>query len=626
MRTELVGRRHELTLLIDCLTLAMAGQARLVLRRGEPGIGKTRLAEELAALAASRDVTTAWGPPAEAMGAPPYWSWRQVMLRVDDDVDLRAVAAAHGLEEDRSRLAPDLIPDRQVHTEVFPSDVARFRSFDAFTRLLREVTRVRPLLIVLDDVHHAAPSSLQLLQHLARTMGGQRLLVVVNHRDTEPIPLIVRELDREPVTEVLELRGLAVPAVGAQLTALLGRSISDREVQRVHARTGGNPFFVREVARVLGDPRTRTADGAVPDGVRAAIAARLGRLTVDSAQALTAASVIGREFAAPTVARMLDVPVLGCLAVLDEAAAAGLVEATAVAGRYRFTHDLIRDAVEADLGTSDRVRLHRSAAETIETSCEGTPDDCLADLARHWAVAAVAGERARATAWIRRAAEEAVHRLAYEEAARLYRLAVTVGARDLDGDLRCRLLIDAGTALRLAGDLSERLTVSRQAAALARRLGRADLLAQAAVVLEGGLPDVESEVTLRRWCEEALATMDSRPSALRAKVLATLSDACMYLADVQACKRWGMQTLGHANAGACKRWGMQTLGHGACRGHPPDYSANVLRRRDAIAIMEPELQPLDGRGTTRRCRRLQRRLNPHSYRAVGVHVGVRGGT
>ncbi|MGK5169272.1 ATP-binding protein [Geodermatophilus sp. CPCC 205761] len=548
MRTELVGRRHELALLVDCLDGAIAGRARLVLCRGEPGIGKTRLTEELGALAGSRDVATAWGATAEATGAPPFWPWRQVLRALADSVDLRAVAAASRLEADLGSLAPDLFPDGPGRTEVGPSDVTRFRSFDAVARLLREVTRARPVLVVLDDLHRADPASLLLLRHVVGTMAGQRLLVVATHRDTEPVAPVVTELRLEPVTEVLHLRGLPAPAVGAQLTALLGRSLSDGDVERVHARTGGNPFFVREVARTLGDPRAGAADAPVPDGVRAAIAARLGRLSAGSARALAAASVIGREFAAPTVARVLDVPVLACLTVLDEAAAAGMVEATAVAGRFRFPHDLVHDAVEADLGTSERVRLHRRAAEALEPPLDGTSDGRLADLARHWAVAAVAGERARAAAWIRRAAEEAGHRLAYEEAARLYRLAVTVGAGDLDDGLRCRLLIDAGTALRLAGDLSERPTVSRQAAAIARRLGRADLLAEAAVVLEGGLPDVESEVTLRRWCEEALAGMEPHPSALRARVLATLSDTCMYLGDVDAARAASGQALTAAEA------------------------------------------------------------------------------
>ena len=128
MRTELVGRHHELAVLVEALDLAVAGQARLVLCRGEPGIGKTRLAEELGAIAASRGVATAWGPAAEATGAPPYWPWRQVLRAVGEQVDLRAVAAAHGLAADLGRLAPDLFPHGGGRTEVPPSDDARLRS------------------------------------------------------------------------------------------------------------------------------------------------------------------------------------------------------------------------------------------------------------------------------------------------------------------------------------------------------------------------------------------------------------------------------------------------------------------------------------------------------------------
>ena len=274
----------------------------------------------------------------------------------------------------------------------------------------------------------------------------------------------------------------------------------------------------------------------VPDSVREAISGRLARLPSSPEEVLQAASVVGRSFPTALVARMLDVPVLSCLDALDRAAEAGLVEATSVPGEYRFVHDLVREAVEAGLSALDRVRLHRSAADAIENSGPAASGQ-LAELARHWAIAAVAGKRLRAAAWIQRAAEEAMHRLAHEEAARLFRLAVTVGEHELDDDLRCRLHIAAGTALKWAGNMSERLEVSEQAAALARTLGRPDLLAEAALVLEGGGGGLETELTLRRWCEEALSTMDPRPSALRARVLATHSDVCMYLADVDAARR-----------------------------------------------------------------------------------------
>ncbi|WP_448627121.1 helix-turn-helix transcriptional regulator [Geodermatophilus sp. URMC 64] len=535
MRSELVGRRHELRVLADCLCSAQAGRPRLVLCRGEPGIGKTRLAEELVATAGARGFATAWSQSAESAGAPPFWPWRQVLRTVDEEVGLVAIAERRRLVADLARLAPDVFPGPVASVDDQLSGETRFRSFDAVARLLREVSQARPLLIVLDDAHDAGRSSLSLLQHVARSMRDQRLLVLVNHRDTEPVPGVVNELRREPVTREIQLRGLSVPAVGAQLTDLLGRSPTDAELAGVHGRTGGNPFYVGEIARVLGDARAGSDDVPVPSSVRAAISARLARLTSAPEQVLQAASVVGRSFHAALVARMLDVPVLGCLAGLDRGAEAGLVEATPVPGEYRFVHDLVREAVEAGLSMPDRVRLHRSAAEAIENSGTARSGQ-LPDLARHWAVAAVAGERTRAAAWIRRAAEEAMHRLAHEEAARLFRLATAVGLHELDDEVRCQLLIAAGTALKWAGNLSERLVASREAAELARRLGRPDLLAQAALALEGGGGGLETELTLRLWCEEALATMDPRPSALRARVLATHSDVCMYLADLDAAR------------------------------------------------------------------------------------------
>lgn len=153
----------------------------------------------------------------------------------------------------------------------------RFRLFDAVARLLRQVTVDQPLVIVLDDAHWADPSSLLLLQHVARSMAGQRLLVVVNHRDTEPLhSVLVTELPRETATRELQIRGLTVPAVGRQLAAVPGRVAADSEAERVHARTGGNPFFVAEIGRVLADQPSGASASPVTLSVREAIGTRLG--------------------------------------------------------------------------------------------------------------------------------------------------------------------------------------------------------------------------------------------------------------------------------------------------------------------------------------------------------------
>ncbi|MBB3084062.1 ATP-binding protein [Geodermatophilus sabuli] len=547
MRTSFVGRDRESAVLEDCLASALAGRPSLVLCRGQPGIGKTRLAEELSAEAASAGAVVVWGRAPEAAGAPPYWPWRQVLRAAGQHADLHALARDHRLTAELARLAPDLFQGVQDGTVGPGTAEDRFRLFDAVDRLLRLLSQERPLVIVLDDAHWADDSSLLLLQHLADSMSTQRLLLLVSYRDTEPLgDVLLVGLARTPATRVLEIGGLSLAHVGAQLASVLGEEVSDRDVEQVHARTGGNPFYVTEVARALADG---TDELVVPAGVRDAIRARLRRLRPETVELLQAASVVGREFPLTLVADMLRASELTCLPLIEEAAAAGLV-AGSPPGDHRFVHDLVRDAVEAGLVPAERVRLHRSAADAVERMHTGRLEPHLSDLARHWAAAAASGERERAAEWITRAAEEAMRRLAYEEAARLYRLALTVGAVDIDDGRRCRLLLGAAGALKSAGELSGRLPVCRDAAALARVLRRPDLLAEAALAMEGGESSLEAEVLVRASCAEALTALPPSATALRAKVAANLSTACMYLGDLEVAGRASAHALAMADRSA----------------------------------------------------------------------------
>ena len=246
------------------------------------------------------------------------------------------------------------------------------------------------------------------------------------------------------------------------------------------------------------------------------------------------------------VARMVGEPVLGCLGQLDEAVAAGLVECLATPGQHRFVHVLIRDAIEAGLGTAERVQLHRTAAETVEELFAGRLEPHLSDLARHWAAAAMLGDRGRATGWIRQAADQAVRRLAYEEGVRLYRLALDVGGGNLDDLDRCRLLLALGTAQSLSGDHPGRLLTCRSAADLARVMARPDLIAEAALILDGG-DGAEADRLVRRLCEEVLRALDPQNCALRARVAAGLARACIYLDDPDAAARASEQALAVAS-------------------------------------------------------------------------------
>jgi DNA-binding CsgD family transcriptional regulator len=548
MRAELVGREAEMAVLTESLAAALDGLPRVVVCEGEPGIGKTRLAQELLGVAERRGVLLAWGSAVETSGAPPFWPWCQVLRALGRRVDLEALAAEHRLGGELARIAPDVV-SAEPPSAGSGSAEDRFRQFDAVARLLREVCLQAPLLVVLDDGHWADEASLLLLHHVTRVLTDERLLVVVNARDTGrgDDALLVR-IGREPVTRRLQLRGLGQPAIRRQLASVLGHEVDEREVLEAEALTGGNPFFVGAVALAIADRRQGGHSPLATTNVQDAIATRLRRLSPDCVRLLEAAAIVGRQFSIAVVASMLDRPIVGCLALVDEAQAARLVEADGEPGGYRFVHALVRDAIEHALGTASRVGLHRSAAYAIEQHHGPSSGPPMFQLARHWAVASVVGERARAAGWIRRAADEAMRRLAYEEAARLFRQTLDIGGPEFDGEDRCTLLLAAGTAAHLSADLGGRLDACLEAADLARALGRPDLLAEAALVMEPvGRPGFD--LAARRLCEEAIAALGSEPASLRARVTARLAESFAYLRELDRARPASEQALALAEQG-----------------------------------------------------------------------------
>ncbi len=535
MRTALVGRERELAVLTEALAHAMRGHPQVVLCRGEPGVGKTCLADEFRRRAGADGVACLWGRADESDNPPPYSPWQQVLRDVPAIADISA-CDEEALSFDLGALARHVFP-RATTAQAGSPIGDRLHQFDAVRHLLRLVTLQRPLVIVLDDAHGADEASLLLLQHIAQGLTDERMLLLVNQRDTEKAHRVLEvELLRQPITRQLDLGGLDPTSVAEQLRLLVGREMADQEIAHVHSATGGNPFFVAEMGRMLAERGQGAGTARVTTDVREAIKARLQRLSPDALRLLCAACVVGQDFELGVVAAMLGVAVLDCLDPLEEGVAAGLVERASGISRHRFTHAILRDAIEDGLTTGERVRLHRSAAEALEATYAGRVEPHLFDLARHWSMAWVLGDSARAAGWIRRAGQEALRGQAFEEAARLFRMALDVwtGAEDEIG--RCHLLLELGLALNLSSEIPGALEACREASALAANLSKPELAAEAALAVEPTMfPD--ADLGIRRLCEAAVGALGDEHAVLRARVNARLAEVCDNLGDVETAQR-----------------------------------------------------------------------------------------
>ena len=259
---------------------------------------------------------------------------------------------------------------------------------------------------------------------------------------------VLPDLLRSPRVERLDLHGFGLAEVREQLSEM---AVEEADARTVLDVTGGNPLFVREVARAMAEGTWRP--DRPPRTVLEVVSARLDRVSAGCRKLVQTAAIVGRDFSVALVAAALDEPAAGCLPLIDEAIAYGLLDRVSDHGGYRFAHALIRDAVEASLGTADQVALHRSVAEAIEKQFAGDLSEHLGDLARHWVELAPYGEAAIARTWAIRAAAEAVRRLAYEEGVRLYRAALGLEPASLSDGERCQVQIALGRAAYLAGDL-----------------------------------------------------------------------------------------------------------------------------------------------------------------------------
>jgi predicted ATPase len=534
-----VGREREVEELCAAADLAFAGRGQLVLVSGDAGIGKTRLAEELATYAHLRDALVLWGRCYEGEGAPPYWPWMQIVRAYAVDHDPEVLAAAMGagasdiaqIVSEVGRRLPDLEP-----APALTSDQARFRLFDSVTTFLVDASRREPLVLVLDDLHCADPSSLLLLEFLVSALLDSRLLVVGTYRDTElsprhPLTHTLGELSRAHPPRRIVLGGLTRSEVGRYIVMTAGVDPDAVLLDAVHHKTEGNPLFLGEVVRLLSAEgrlehfgEEPAGDVTIPPEVREVLARRLERLSEPCRAALSFAAVIGGEFHLRVLQAVADLPPERVLDALDEAEAARVLTATGP-GCYRFAHGVVGDALAESVPAGRRAELHRHVGLALEKLFADRPEPHLAELAHHFLEAAPAGELDKGLRYATAAAERAASRLAYEDAAQLYERALhALELTGGNGARRCDLLLALGGAYARAGSVQPARAAFRRAARCARRLRSAERLAQAALGFGGpratyGIVDEEVVGLL----EEALAALGSGDEEPRARLLARLA-------------------------------------------------------------------------------------------------------
>src|SRR5262245_51997765 len=368
----IVGRQAELRQLAAGLDRAFAGRGGTFFLKGEPGIGKTCLAEQCAADAEARGAAVHWGRSTREEGAPPYWPWRQVLRSLAQSIGRDEVASLAGSAlADIVQVAPEL---RELLGDVAASagdEAGRFRAYDGVAQLLVQASNQVPAVIVLEDLHWADAPSLILLQHLAGAVAPSRLVVIGTYRDRELssdhlLRTRLAEFVRAGEVVELPLTGLGSAEVGSLLRMMTSYEPSPDVVQRLQAQTAGNPFFVKEVARSLGGddglhPRSSAQSPApVPEGVAAVLRRRVSGLSPSTHEAVAIAAVAGHQLDLALMTAATGLPRTALLAAFDEAADAGVLIRDA--NGYQFAHGLYRDTVYAQLATARRAGLHATVA------------------------------------------------------------------------------------------------------------------------------------------------------------------------------------------------------------------------------------------------------------------------
>jgi class 3 adenylate cyclase len=528
-----VGREAERARLAARLASALRGHGSTVLITGDGGLGKTRLASELAIDARDQGARVYAGRAYDTEGLPPYHVVLEALrdaLRGRDELAVGTLVAAD------AGLLASVLPELATGTDgasALTPEAERYRLFEAIAGVFLRLAAEAPLLLLFDDLHWADRATVHLVQHLARRLQSAPVLIVGTFRDAEipddhPLVTLMDELHRSGSGERIALEPLSREDAAMLAEHALGTELAPATAVALYNAAEGNPFFTEELVRQLRDEKPGDAGRLrLPDTVRHLLLRRFERLDAQAREILSTCAVLGRDLTLPRIAAVADM----ADDVIEEALEVALDEKLLHEEHdgYAFAHPLMIEALYDGLRAPKRQRLHRAIASGLERLYAGSIESHLQELAHHHLSSGARGEDAEKAAELAgRAGIRAMDVYAYDEATTWFQRGARVLEASGGGEssARCELLLSLADARLKAGDAPAADSTFNDAAILATQLARPDLLARSAIGLgdvrrTGGIVDADLVALLER----ALDALGSGDSTLRAHLLARLTAA-----------------------------------------------------------------------------------------------------
>jgi tetratricopeptide (TPR) repeat protein len=645
-RGRMVGREGEFGRARALWSKILSGQGQTLLVSGEPGVGKTRLVQELVTQVRVAGATALMGASYPEDGGP-YAPFAQILRKAFQDgcgtdldlpgfvlADLRTIAPALRLHY------PDIPPNPPLDPEA-----EQQRLFESVITFCIALSERAPLLLVLEDAHWADSDTLSLFRHLARRAPRHRMMLVTTYRETEidsvqPLQQAQLDLNRERLATRLKLPLLDREEAGQLLATLFDEEVTPEFLDSIYHRTEGNPFFMVEVCKALVESgelyyaerrwnRRTAGELRIPPSVRAAVQSRVAKLSSEAQEVLRLAAVVGREFDFDILVQASQWDEETLIAALEAAERAQLIEEVKGQGgvTFSFAHALIPSTLYESVSAIRRRRLHRSVTVALE-ALHPNDESRLGELAHHYAEA---GDRERARTYYLQAGDHARRSVAWADAARYYRAALERWS-DVQQSARAETLRKLGECLLITGDLQEALEAHEESYAVFENVG--DRIGRGSVQRLMGRTYWhlgQREASLTHYHNALSILDDSSESVELARAISAISQMHFLGSEYDEAVAMGERALALAErlgAQDVAVHALNNIGASLVNRGDPDRGLSMLqdslRRALALGLPFDACRAYNnlGAGFEKRCRYVEARATYADMLAYAEHVGA----